>query len=54
MDLVEKMVDLSIKRRKYENADHFVHKYRLRGVGQGDKGKVFINPLRQQDCFGPT
>jgi hypothetical protein len=45
---------MCVKRKKYENASHFINKYALEGVNKSDKSKVFINPLKQQDSFGPT
>jgi hypothetical protein len=54
VNLVEGLIDIYIKKRKYDHVEHFTHKYKLRGVSASDPNKIFVNPLKHQDAFGPT
>lgn len=54
MNLVENLIDIYIRKRKYDHAEHFMHKYRLRNVDLPDTKRIFVNPLKCQDSFGPT
>jgi hypothetical protein len=54
VSLIETLIDLCMRRRKYADVEHFMNKYKLRGVDVPDMKRVYQSPLKLQDAFGPT
>lgn len=54
VNLIETLIDLYMRRRKYADAEHFMNKYRLRGVDVPDPLRIYQSPLKFHDAFGPT
>lgn len=47
-------MDIYVRKRMFDHAEHFMHKYKLRNVKESDPKRIFVNPLKHQDAFGPT